>query len=779
MPQLHFHISTSAPARSAKTWGDTAFAAHLAQALADLGHGTTLYTLFEPIRPTGTGDVVLRIAGPHLDDPVPGLPNIAWLISHIDRAPMGLLRAYQSVCAAARNLSPRDLPVIPLEQGTDTQLFTPERRDPGQPLRDIVFVGNYNPARGKRQIVLDVAATGHDLAVWGHGWDGKLPDGVWRGKHLSLTELADVYANARIVLNSHMERMAKLGAMSNRTFDALASGALVLSDAVHGYDTGQIEGLHLSSGTAETNRMVTELLAQEDHQDHRTARAARLRATLDMAPRAAQLAREAAALIDSETVAEAVVPPPPKTRPNPAGGPVAVVFEDPAEQALAAANCPAGFFLTEPEALADLPKSTSVHLFMADPDTMPQDAPETAGLPGQAAMILRLGTAISLASDLKLTIHGPDRAPPPLAAMADAARSCRIPAWIGPARHARHQLMVALLNDPAQLTSTETLDTLTRSRRVARWLAAGSTAYHDDLALRLWSGRPVFASRVEDGPPERMKDHAQLSPRRAPVRLDRPLGVFLHLFYDDLAPIFAERLAAIDHPMQLYLTTDSDGKADTLARSFPGAQIAVIPNRGRDIYAKLWAHPGAHDNHDVVLHLHGKRSRHTAKLDSWMAHILSCIAPNSAGCNRILSLFDSTPTLGIVAPKIFKPVLPACHWGLNHSIAEGLAPALALNGLPGEDRLRFPAGSMFWARTDALRPLLDLNLSPGDFPPEVGQLDGTLAHAIERLFGVVCEAQGYDLLFAEFEKDGNFGRYRFAPENNRALRDWLAARRAQ
>src|SRR5262249_13012858 len=58
----------------------------------------------------------------------------------------------------------------------------------------------------------------------------------------------------------------------------------------------------------------------------------------------------------------------------------------------------------------------------------------------------------------------------------------------------------------------------------------------------------------------------------------------------------------------------------------------------------------------------------------------------------------------------------------------------------------FPSGSMFWARSAALRPLLDLNLSYGDFPEEAGQIDGTPAHAIERLYYYACERAGFTWL---------------------------------
>jgi lipopolysaccharide biosynthesis protein len=44
-------------------------------------------------------------------------------------------------------------------------------------------------------------------------------------------------------------------------------------------------------------------------------------------------------------------------------------------------------------------------------------------------------------------------------------------------------------------------------------------------------------------------------------------------------------------------------------------------------------------------------------------------------------------------------------------------------------------GTMFWARLDAIDPILKLNLMPDDFQSEHGQIDGTTAHAIERMFG--------------------------------------------
>jgi lipopolysaccharide biosynthesis protein len=64
-------------------------------------------------------------------------------------------------------------------------------------------------------------------------------------------------------------------------------------------------------------------------------------------------------------------------------------------------------------------------------------------------------------------------------------------------------------------------------------------------------------------------------------------------------------------------------------------------------------------------------------------------------------------------------------------------------------RLFFPVGGMFWVKTNAIRPMLECNWMYEMFSAESGQRDGTLQHAIERMFGQLCLSRDFEA--ASFE----------------------------
>ena len=108
----------------------------------------------------------------------------------------------------------------------------------------------------------------------------------------------------------------------------------------------------------------------------------------------------------------------------------------------------------------------------------------------------------------------------------------------------------------------------------------------------------------------------------------------------------------------------------------------------------------------------------------------------------ILAAFEADADLGIVTAD--GSVLGPSFWGQNAPVTATLLRRLGLDLEPRA--LRFAAGSMYWARASILRRLADLRLTAADFEDEAGQIDGTTAHALERVIGILAADAGLRVL---------------------------------
>jgi hypothetical protein len=232
------------------------------------------------------------------------------------------------------------------------------------------------------------------------------------------------------------------------------------------------------------------------------------------------------------------------------------------------------------------------------------------------------------------------------------------------------------------------------------------------------------------------------------------IGVFLHLYYPEMTEEMIEYTNHIEREnCTIYISTGSAIKANEIAPLFAAKsrhkfEIRVCENRGRDLAPML---VGFADRLAAVtygLHIHTKKSPHYEEgFDAWRRHLLGETLGSAALVENILGLL-ATDGIGAVMPEHFGPIKPIIQWfGNFHKTA-------ALLGLAGEvitreHLLDFPSGSMFWFRAAALAKLLALDLRYYHFDPEQGQLDGTLAHALERAMLYFVEAAGYRWLITK------------------------------
>jgi len=257
LPSLRWAITIAAhPGPRGDVWGDTHFAAALSDALGRLGQQVVVDRREAYNRPTaGIDDVKLVLRGLEEVPVSPGRVNLLWVISHPDLVTDRELVSYQCVFAAseawARRVTARGYPVLPLLQATDPALFHPGARD--ESLHDdVLFVGRSRNVL--RPIIRDAVAAGLEPVIFGDGWEAFDLGHLVRAHYLGPEDVAVRYASSGIVLNDHWADMARDGFLSNRLFDAAASGARVVSDEIDA-------DLGLFGGAVQVYRDVAELAA--------------------------------------------------------------------------------------------------------------------------------------------------------------------------------------------------------------------------------------------------------------------------------------------------------------------------------------------------------------------------------------------------------------------------------------------------------------------------------------------------------------------------------------
>jgi len=230
------------------------------------------------------------------------------------------------------------------------------------------------------------------------------------------------------------------------------------------------------------------------------------------------------------------------------------------------------------------------------------------------------------------------------------------------------------------------------------------------------------------------------------------VAVVAHIFYPDLIDEIYATLKHIVEPFDLIITTPhEDAAADMFAAFSPlPAAVAVVvsENRGRDVGPFISVHRSRMlDHYDAVLKLHSKKSLYdTARGTSWRQDLFSQLSGNSKITRRSIALLREGKA-GMIGPHGYHIDSSSdWYWGSNRSTVHQLLQSLSVEPLLDDSLcLSFFAGTMFWFAPKALAALHDIPDSLLQFEPEAGQLDGTLAHALERVFGMLPPMSGHRL----------------------------------
>lgn len=222
----------------------------------------------------------------------------------------------------------------------------------------------------------------------------------------------------------------------------------------------------------------------------------------------------------------------------------------------------------------------------------------------------------------------------------------------------------------------------------------------------------------------------------------------VHIYYPDLWPEFAEILRRVPIAFDLYITItyrgmETEALVEQIKADFPAAWVLAVSNKGRDILPFITLlNAGAFDGYAAVCKFHTKKSPHRSDGDHWRQHLISGILPE-IGLEKKLSSFVADPTAAFWVADGQHYTSPE-WWGSNYNTTRAVMQRIEVN--ISQEALSFPAGSIYWVKPMMLGLLKSLSLSADLFEPETAQVDGTLAHAIERVLGFLAAAADQKIL---------------------------------
>ncbi len=226
------------------------------------------------------------------------------------------------------------------------------------------------------------------------------------------------------------------------------------------------------------------------------------------------------------------------------------------------------------------------------------------------------------------------------------------------------------------------------------------------------------------------------------------VAIHVHLYYPEMVAIFAGYLLTQKFEYDLFLSTTTAANARFLENYFKNIVggpsqlfIRVVPNRGRDVAPFLIGFKDLFVNYDLICHLHSKRSPHSGFGEAWLSWTLQHLFGNPGVALACLRHMEKSPDCAVLFPDNYFEVKHV-NWGGNEARLTALAEFFGSKIAELPAFANFSAGSMAWFRASFLERVTNTTLRLSQFEEEKSQVEGTMAHLLERALPLLAQAQG-------------------------------------
>lgn len=249
-------------------------------------------------------------------------------------------------------------------------------------------------------------------------------------------------------------------------------------------------------------------------------------------------------------------------------------------------------------------------------------------------------------------------------------------------------------------------------------------------------------------------------------------AIVAHLYYEDLMTKCAEYLCNAPPGISIIVTVGSESKKIQAETIFKAAgrkvEVRLVKNRGRDMSALLAGCADVFSKYKYLCFVHDKKSVRPNESVVVGNAFFRLLWENSLGgenfIRNILETFENEPQLGLLVPPPpyngdYKFLFfIAKYWsGACYEKTVELAKSLGIpENFISVEHSPVALGNVFWCRTAALKKVTAKKWKVEDFAAEPMPTDGTISHALERIFPFAAQAEGFYtgwLMTEEFAKN--------------------------
>lgn len=232
--------------------------------------------------------------------------------------------------------------------------------------------------------------------------------------------------------------------------------------------------------------------------------------------------------------------------------------------------------------------------------------------------------------------------------------------------------------------------------------------------------------------------------------------IVIYLYYEDSLEYYCKYMTNIPSFCDIIVVSPKSMVLDCVKKFCNQHKVKVKRyilknNRGRDVSALLVSARDYIIKAEYVCFVHDKSANYDwlkEDVDFWIQNIWGNTLGSCSYIYSIIELFNNDKSLGALFPPA--PVGKNIDawidspWYLNYVNVKKLASMLNLKVPISKKDTFLSLSNVFWARVDAISPVFDRKWSYDDFENEPLPLDGTLGHAIERIWGYVVKDRGYE-----------------------------------